>query len=85
MNIITYNAAYSLYPYATFVLRQGLVINEKNSRAQDALMKSLMKYGKRRWRIMKNNSPLLSCLPPQMHGLHFDSERWVCDQKSWVV
>lgn len=60
MNIITYNAAYSLYPYATFVLRQGLVINEKNSRAQDALMK----YGKRRWRIMKNNSPLLSCLPP---------------------
>ncbi|KAI0765137.1 hypothetical protein C8Q74DRAFT_1286445 [Fomes fomentarius] len=79
MNIITYNAAYSLYPRATFLKREALEINKYNPRAVAALTK----YSERGWRIMSNPSPLLACLPH--NAFHFDVERWVCDTKSWTI
>lgn len=50
MNIVTYNAAYSLYPYATFEERTSLVVLKVTERTQLALDK----YASRGLRILDN-------------------------------
>ena len=87
MNVITYNTAYSLYPYATFARRDSLVLSN-HSRAQEALMK----YATRGWRILANPSPLNARLVRSKTGnglyslwFHIDTPRWVCDDMSWTI
>ncbi len=87
MNIITYNAAYSLYPYATFERRDALVVNLE-SQTQDALAK----YSARGWRVLANPSPLNEWLirsephnPLYSPWFFINTARWVCDNRSWVI
>ena len=86
MNIITYNAAYSLYPYATFERRDTIVLNAR-SRAQEALTK----YASRGWRILAKSSPLNSYLHSSRRNFLYspwffvDKPRWVCDGMSWTI
>ncbi|KAI0681753.1 hypothetical protein C8T65DRAFT_714348 [Cerioporus squamosus] len=87
MNIITYNAAYSLYPYATFERRDTLLVNLE-SQTQDALAK----YSARGWRVLANPSPLNEWLiRPEPHNplyspwFFINTACWVCDNKSWVI
>lgn len=87
MNIIAYNAAYSLYPYATFERRDALVVNLE-SQTQDALAK----YSARGWRVLANPSPLNQYLirsdpknPLYSPWFFINIPRWVCDNKSWII
>ena len=85
MNIITYNAAYSLYPYATFPRREALVVNEE-SQSEEALAK----YSARGWRILANPSPLIPFLSMPDNPMYapwwaINGRRWVRDHHSWVI
>ncbi|KAH9918734.1 uncharacterized protein BXZ73DRAFT_92162 [Epithele typhae] len=79
MNIITYNAAYSLYPYATFEQHEAVVINNGSLQAKAALVK----YSARGWRIIANPSPLIPLL--DRRAFHPNVPRWVCDGKTWMI
>ncbi|KAI0635011.1 hypothetical protein C8Q77DRAFT_1156368 [Trametes polyzona] len=79
MNMITYNAAYALYPHATFVRGVTLAINDKAPNARDALVK----YSHRGWRTIANPSPLTFSLEPRAFQLN--APRWVSDEHSWAI
>ncbi|KAI0765134.1 hypothetical protein C8Q74DRAFT_1031334 [Fomes fomentarius] len=85
MNIVTYNAVYSLYPYATFEERTSLVVLKVSERTQLALDK----YASRGFRILDNlpspttGGPLL--LDAHATGYFSGVARWVSDAKSWIV
>ena len=78
MNCIAFDAAYSLYPQATFEQRLSLGIASHNDRTAQ-----FTKYRNRGWQ-------LISITPPQEKKargapFHGDVIRWVCDRHSWVV
>jgi hypothetical protein len=73
-NFISYSHAYSLYPNATFIHRQGLCIERATERYQEALAK----YRVRGWDIQE--SPLVC-----RADFHVDVNRWVNDRMSWVI
>lgn len=79
MNIITYDAAYSLYPKATFGERRTLALSVETPNEERALGK----YAVRGWRITQN---ILSHEErDSKSSFYLDSTRWVDDKKSWVV
>ncbi|PCH44988.1 hypothetical protein WOLCODRAFT_91093 [Wolfiporia cocos MD-104 SS10] len=79
MNAISYNAAYSLYPYATFEQRQSLATNPK-----DRKRAAFRKYAARGWKILSSLSPLL--VPSALSDRFFvDQSRGVVDKHSWVM
>ena len=51
MNIVTYNAAFSLYPYATFNRRESLTLDVTMHPAE-----ARDKYAKRGWTMLENPS-----------------------------
>ncbi|KAI0646149.1 hypothetical protein C8Q79DRAFT_909306 [Trametes meyenii] len=79
MNVITYNAAYSLYPFATFELNISLVLNDREPNAPAALRK----YSRRGWKSIASDSSLVHYLEPRAFSL--DTLRWVCDGRSWTI
>lgn len=84
LNLIAYNAAYSLYPYATFERRESLTID-----ANDYQGVALSKYSRRGWRVIASGSPLLLQTDEGQASLenHFylGQTRWTIDSKSWVI
>ena len=78
MNCIAFDAAYSLYPQATFEERMSLCIASCNDRRAE-----FKKYRNRGWK-------LILITPPQEKKsrgapFHGDVIRWVHDRHSWVV
>ena len=88
MNIIAYDRAYSLYPFAAFEHRLGVI-----TKTFVNMEKSITKYEKRGWEFI---------LPHQFthrweHHLHLrnkrkarlatfaEQSRWIADQRSWVI
>ena len=84
MNIITHDMAYSLYPFATFELRDALVVN-RPVRADEALAK----YAARGWRVLKNACPHLVRPSPGspliLPGFFIHACRHSCDSMSWNI
>ena len=87
MNVIAYNAAYSLYPYATFERRDSLILNNL-VRTRNALTK----YATRGWRMIGNPSQLVKNIMASTHknalyspGFYVATPRWVCDSMSWTL
>ncbi|KAI0659026.1 hypothetical protein C8Q70DRAFT_916411 [Cubamyces menziesii] len=79
LNIITYNAAYCLYPLATLEAYTSLVLNGGNP----GKVAALEKYAKRGWRAISNPSPLIQYLNPSL--FYVGKSRWVCDEHTWTV
>ncbi|KAH9896704.1 hypothetical protein C8Q73DRAFT_664434 [Cubamyces lactineus] len=79
MNVIAYNAAYSLFPLPTLEYYESLVLNASNVSGR----KALEKYSRRGWRTIANSPPLVPFL--ETHGFHFDTPRWVCDGRTWTI
>jgi hypothetical protein len=78
MNFIAYDAAYSLYPKATFEDRRNLVFKDGNDNDQ----RCIAKYAKRGWYAVANVWPQ----DPQVSNLfHVGTHRLVHDDKSWVM
>ena len=79
LNIITYNAAYCLYPRATLEAYTSLVLNGGNP----GKVAALEKYAKRGWRAISNPSPLIQYLAPSL--FYIGKSRWVCDKNTWTI
>ncbi|KAI0674150.1 hypothetical protein C8Q78DRAFT_966847 [Trametes maxima] len=79
MNVITYNAGFSLYPFATFELKVSLVLNDRETNAPAALRK----YTKRGWKNIASDSALVQYL--ERRAFNLDMPRWVCDGYSWTI
>lgn len=78
MNCIAFDAAYSLYPQATFESRRSLCMaSDVNRDAQFA------KYARRGWQptmfVSRRKKRAIRAL------FHPDDTRWVCDRHSWVL
>ncbi|TRM55196.1 hypothetical protein BD626DRAFT_352223, partial [Schizophyllum amplum] len=75
MNIITHYAAYSLYPYETFIARRGLCLNKEYGAASRPI---LDKYRDRGWRMLHR--------VVDAAGSQFaEGTRFVGDRMTWVV
>ncbi|KAN0073809.1 hypothetical protein V8E55_012063 [Tylopilus felleus] len=73
MNLISSDAAYSLYPIATFENRSTLVLPSPRSSTA-----AMQKYAKRGWRVYY--------LPtPRDRAFLLDQARWVSDKHTWRV
>lgn len=77
MNVISYNAAYSLYPRATFEERKTLSLNVDN----EGEVRALGKYAIRGWRIVYTIWPH----EEKTSSFYLNHTRWVDDNKSWVI
>lgn len=77
MNIISYNAAYSLYPRATFEERVSLCMSVANSGEIDAIGK----YKVRGWRVYSE----ILAHQEETSPFYLLDTRWLDDDKSWVV
>jgi hypothetical protein len=78
MNFISFNAAYSLYPRATFEERRSLsfsVLTESDIRC-------LAKYSVRGWLTLSDLWPHDAAAQTTFY---MDRERWVTDSFSWIV
>ena len=88
MNIITYNAAYALFPRATFEERESLIVN-RTPRSEPALTK----YASRGFRLLEapprpsdgQSAQTHRAGPPYPPWFFVDEPRWVCDKRSWVI
>jgi hypothetical protein len=78
MNFITFDAAYALYPQATFEDRQALSFAELSQRDTVALGK----YATRGWSIAANIWPRAGQTKTLFHP---DITRWVRDQHTWMI
>jgi hypothetical protein len=79
MNVISYNAAYSLYPRATFEERRTVSMSVSNDSEEDALGK----YAIRGWKILYDIFPHEQKNPKS--SFYMFQTRWVDDKKSWVI
>ncbi|KAH9896703.1 hypothetical protein C8Q73DRAFT_664433 [Cubamyces lactineus] len=79
LNIVTYNAAYSLYPQATLEEYRSLVLNGGDQGKAAALEK----YSRHGWQAIPNPSPLIQQLDHSL--LHIGKSRWVCDEHTWTI
>ena len=87
MNIVTYNAAFSLYPYATFNRRESLTLDVTMHPAE-----ARDKYAKRGWTMLENPSsaytPHASTFPsspPYPMWFAVGLNRGIGDRYSWVM
>lgn len=76
MNIITFNAAYSFYPVATFEERMAIQIPGSNQ------LDAVAKYVQRGWRVYAVFGPEHAARP-QLFLL--DEKRWVGDRHCWSI
>ena len=76
MNFISFDAAYSLYPRATFGERRTLCF--ANLTQSD--IRALAKYSLRGWTTLTN-----VWAHEITNSFHVDTNRWVTDSLSWVV
>jgi hypothetical protein len=79
MNVISYNAAYCLYPRATFEERRTLAM----SVSTDGEAEALSKYAIRGWRIQYDVFAHEEGKPQSSFYMH--QTRWVDDKRSWVI
>jgi|ERR1700722_3825004 len=78
MNFITYDAAYSLYPYATFEQRRALSLAKDCKRDEEAIAK----YCLRGWTIVSNLSPPDTA---DMRQFHPHVARHLSDRFVWKL
>ena len=78
MNVITHDAAYSLYPYATFQQRRSLICGG-NGRKQD---KARNKYRQRGWKLESYVDSREMVNPRSDFSWR---RRWVGDGRCWTV
>lgn len=79
MNFITSEAAYSLYPIATFVARGSLGMPSARSSPN-----AVRKYVQRGWRLYYTPTPDDLAHPTEPPFL-LDKTRWVGDKYTWVL
>ncbi|KAH0828580.1 hypothetical protein J3R83DRAFT_2851 [Lanmaoa asiatica] len=79
MNFITSDAAYSLYPIATFEERSALGMPTARSAST-----AIQKYVERGWRIYFMLTPYDVAHPAESYFLP-NRERWVCDKHTWKL
>jgi hypothetical protein len=75
MNVIAYNAAYSLYPRATFEARTSLH-TPRNGKDIDS--PGVQKYVRRGWRMIDT----VSSADERAYAV---GSRWIDDEHSWVI
>ncbi|KIJ64107.1 hypothetical protein HYDPIDRAFT_28996 [Hydnomerulius pinastri MD-312] len=80
MNFITFDAAHSLYPIATFEERRSLGMPNSRSTTESALDK----YIRRGWRIFFLPTPLDTTNPTKPPFM-LNETRWVSDRYTWVM
>ena len=78
MNAITYKAAYSLFPKATFEEKVNLVTAIRDTKYEDAVQK----YADRGWRPTKEIS---SEMQKNAKSSFRYEKRWVIDGKTWIL
>ena len=76
MNFISFDAAYSLYPRATFGERRTLCF----AGLTESDIRALAKYSLRGWATLTN-----LWAHEFTNSFHVDTNRWVTDSLSWVV
>ena len=81
MNVITFDTAYSLYPYATFESRSSLVLTKDTS---DRTKSALEKYASRGFRMLESKI-LAETEKHDPTAFVIDLQRWVADGHSWVI
>lgn len=80
MNVIAFDAAYSLYPHATFIERRMQIMKDLT----EDEYRAITKYGRRGFRIQANYFwPHTS--PPSDPSLYLSAPRRVNDSHSWVL
>jgi hypothetical protein len=79
MNFITFDAAYALYPLATFEERRALSFSGNDERDLEALGK----YATRGWSIISNIWPHEA--KTTKASFYQDERRWVRDGLGWIV
>ena len=79
MNIITYNTAFSLYPYATFKNRKALMFD-----VQTHSTEAFNKYAYRGWTMLPN-PPIPSHTSSLPSLFSIGSQRNLSDKYSWVI
>ncbi|KAI0690647.1 hypothetical protein C8T65DRAFT_834333 [Cerioporus squamosus] len=79
MNVITYNAAYALFPRATFEEHTALILNSKTPHARDALEK----YAARGFRLIEQETAHQH--PYHVAAFLMNQPRWVPDEHSWII
>lgn len=82
MNVITHDAAYSLYPYATFELNSALVLTRDGSARTKA---ALEKYASRGFRMLDPRSPSSTYNAQEVARFFVGGRRQVDDCHSWIV
>jgi hypothetical protein len=75
MNVIAFNAAYSLYPHITFEERTSLLMTNDNTRAASAVAK----YCARGWTFTR------APLPNKTQHYHIGMMRSVSDSMTWRI
>ncbi|RPD65283.1 hypothetical protein L226DRAFT_456156 [Lentinus tigrinus ALCF2SS1-7] len=81
MNVITHDAAYSLYPYATFELNSSAVLTKDTS---PRTTNALEKYVGRGFRML--DAKILSTNPKgDQTTFVVDLQRQVADEHSWII
>ena len=79
MNCIAFDAAYSLYPQATFEERHSLCM----ATLTDTDATAFTKYSRRGWQLISAVWPHERAT--NRASFHVDATRWVADRYSWVV
>ena len=80
MNVISFNAAYCLYPRATLEERISIVCTTR----QDQVIENIYnKYTARGWRIIRDVDDLETMRPDP--ALHPRRVRWIQDGLSWSI
>lgn len=79
MNFIAFDAAYSLYPQATFEERRALSLSDVTEHDTSALGK----YAVRGWSLISNIWPHEATTSKS--SFHMEATRWVRDDHSWCI
>ncbi|KAI5117825.1 hypothetical protein M0805_003303 [Coniferiporia weirii] len=79
LNVITYRAAYSLYPKGSFEERRSLICRAKGQRYE----KAIEKYENRGWKM--DTTPITNREQMDLDSSFRLENRWVGDRKTWVI
>lgn len=83
MNVITFNAAYSFYPVATFEKRSNFICLSDKHSLRPRQASALRKYENRGWSEQRGAYHVL--LRKFGSPFFFESTRWVGDKKCWSI
>ncbi|KAF8431606.1 hypothetical protein L210DRAFT_962180 [Boletus edulis BED1] len=82
MNFISSDAAYSLYPMATF--EQRCTLGMPSLRSSVGFFEAIEKYVKRGWRFYFVPTPN-TMAHPERSPFFLEQARWVCDKHTWIL